>query len=110
VLDRQQTVQVWNANSTELWGLRPDEVEGQHFLALGMGFPVEVLKEPIRAMLNGDQQESEHDVETVTRRGRAVSCRVRIMPLRTQADELYGLILLMAPDGQTMMSAAREVS
>jgi two-component system, chemotaxis family, CheB/CheR fusion protein len=110
VLDREQRVQVWNANSTELWGLRADEVEGQHFLALDMGFPVERLKEPIRAMMNGDQEESQHEVEAITRRGRKVSCQVRLMPLNTDADDLYGLILLMAADGQTMMPTVPDRS
>jgi two-component system, chemotaxis family, CheB/CheR fusion protein len=110
VLDREQCVQVWNANSTDLWGLRPEEVEGRHILSLDIGFPVESLKEPLRTMLNGDQEQSEYQVEAVTRRGRTVSCRVRIMPLRTQADELHGVILLMAADGQTMMLPAQDVS
>jgi two-component system, chemotaxis family, CheB/CheR fusion protein len=99
VLDREQAVQVWNANSAELWGLRPDEVEGRHFLELDMGFPVEHLKEPIRAMLNGDQEQSEHVVEALTRRGRTVTCRVRMMPLKSATDQLHGLILLMEADG-----------
>jgi two-component system CheB/CheR fusion protein len=109
VLDRDQRVQVWNANSTELWGLRPDEVEGHHFLALDIGFPVEMLKEPIRAALNGDEDHREHEVEAVTRRGRTVACRVRIVPLKAPSDELYGLILLMAADGLTMMLPALDV-
>ncbi len=109
VLSRDLAVQVWNANSTELWGLRTDEVEGKHFLALDIGFPVERLKDPIRAMLNGDGDRSEHEVEAETRRGRAVSCRVLIMPLKTAAEELYGVILLMATDGRTMISAARDL-
>jgi two-component system CheB/CheR fusion protein len=99
VLDRDQIVHVWNANSTELWGLRADEVEGRHFLALDIGFPVERLKEPIRTMLNGDQEASEHVVEALTRRGRTVTCRVRMMPLKSATDQLHGLILLMEPDG-----------
>jgi two-component system CheB/CheR fusion protein len=110
VLDREQRVQVWNANSTELWGLRADEVEGQHFLSLDTGFPVAALKEPIRAMLNGDHEESQVDVDAVTRRGRTVSCRVRMMPLETDAHDLYGVILMMAVDGQTMMLPAQDAS
>jgi hypothetical protein len=31
------------------------------------------------------------------------------MPLRTPADDLYGVILLMAPDDRTMMLAAQDV-
>src|SRR5215475_5483529 len=32
VLDTELRVQVWNDRAQDLWGLRPDEVRGQHFL------------------------------------------------------------------------------
>ena len=46
VLDNDQRVQVWNGNAEEQWGLRADEVEGQHFLGLDIGLPVEHLRTP----------------------------------------------------------------
>jgi two-component system CheB/CheR fusion protein len=96
VLDRDQCVQVWNANSTDLWGLRSAEVEGEHFLGLDIGFPVERLKDPIRRVLAGDEESSKHEVEAVTRRGRTVQCRVRVMSLKAASGDLYGVILLMS--------------
>ena len=96
VLDRERRVQVWNANSTELWGLRADEVEGQHFLDLDLGLPVEQLKDSIRAVLAGDAEMLEQEVEAVTRRGRSVDCRVRTLPLLGSDGKVHGAIILMA--------------
>jgi two-component system CheB/CheR fusion protein len=102
VLDRQQRVQVWNANSTELWGLRPDEVDGRHFLELDIGLPVGTLKEPIRRVLQDDTPVVEELVEAVTRTGKAVRMRVRTLPLRRGEGRPYGAILLMTSDGETL--------
>ena len=38
-------------SAEDLWGLRADEVEGQHFLGLDIGLPVEQLRQPMRAVL-----------------------------------------------------------
>ncbi|MGH2763947.1 MAG: CheR family methyltransferase [Thermoleophilaceae bacterium] len=95
VLDAELCVQVWNANSTDLWGLRRDEVEGQHFLGLDIGFPVERLKDPIRRILSGDDERGELEVEAVTRRGRTIPCVVRLMPLRSESGNMHGVILMM---------------
>jgi len=94
VLDREETVQVWNANSEELWGLRSDEVEGKRLADLDLGFPVEDLKEPLRQMFSEDG-EVEVAVPATTRRGRAVECRIRMQPLRQSDGETYGALLLM---------------
>src|SRR5262249_47942192 len=39
VLDSSRRVQVWNGESTELWGLRPEEVEGRRMDELDIGLP-----------------------------------------------------------------------
>jgi two-component system, chemotaxis family, CheB/CheR fusion protein len=102
VLDRQQRVQVWNANSTELWGLRPDEVDGRHFLELDIGLPIAQLKEPIRRVLQDDTAVVEEHLEAVTRTGKAVRMRVRTLPLRRGEGQPYGAILLMTSDGAAL--------
>jgi two-component system CheB/CheR fusion protein len=94
VLDREQRVQVWNANSTEMWGLRPDEVDGRQFLELEIGLPVERLRGPIRRVLD-DADLIEERFEAVTRTGKTVGMRVRALPLRRGRREIYGAILLM---------------
>ena len=96
VVDRDQRIQVWNASSSELWGLHANEVDGEHFLSLDIGLPVEQLKDPLRAALGDEPKTSEVEVPAVTRRGRSIACSVRIQPLMTPAGDNYGALLLMA--------------
>jgi two-component system, chemotaxis family, CheB/CheR fusion protein len=44
VLDRQQHVQTWNAQAHDLWGLSPQEVDGQNLFSLDFGLPIERLR------------------------------------------------------------------
>jgi two-component system CheB/CheR fusion protein len=103
VLDGQQRVQVWNANSTELWGLRAEEVEGQAFLDLDIGLPVDRLGDSIRKVLAGDADTLEDEVEAVTRRGKRVECRVRTLPLRAPGGNVQGVIILTALGDQALV-------
>jgi two-component system CheB/CheR fusion protein len=96
VLDRDRRVQVWNANSTELWGLRADEVDGRPFLDLDIGLPVDQLGDSIRKVLANDAEMLEQQVEAVTRRGKKVECRVRTLPLRASDGNVNGAIILTA--------------
>jgi two-component system, chemotaxis family, CheB/CheR fusion protein len=94
VLDNELSVQVWNDSSHELWGLRPEEAEGEHFLTLDIGLPVERLKAAIRSALQSPNGTQELNVEAVTRRGKSIRCRVRVLPLTNNAGDSYGVILL----------------
>ncbi|HEY1358596.1 MAG TPA: CheR family methyltransferase [Thermoleophilaceae bacterium] len=96
VIDREQTVQVWNASSMDLWGLRPDEVEGKPLLSLDINLPLGELREPISTALGGTAEPLELTLDAVNRRGRGFRCWVRVLPLRDSGDEPYGAILLMA--------------
>ncbi len=96
VVDRERQVQVWNASSHELWGLRSDEVEGRQLLSLDVNLPLDELRDPIDAALGSEGQSSELTVEAVNRRGKTFSCWVRVLPLRDGGDQPYGAILLMA--------------
>jgi two-component system, chemotaxis family, CheB/CheR fusion protein len=95
VVDAERRIQVWNASSSDLWGLRSDEVDGQSFFSLDIGLPVEELKEPLQAALDASET-SNVEVPAVTRRGRQIDCWVRVMPLNTAGGDSYGAIMLMA--------------
>ncbi|MDO8188148.1 CheR family methyltransferase [Conexibacter sp. JD483] len=96
VLNRQLQIQVWNAHSQELWGLRSEEVIGTHFLELDIGLPVEQLKASIRQALQGEPDRTELTLPATTRRGRTINCTVTVLPLAFAADEAAsGAILLM---------------
>jgi two-component system, chemotaxis family, CheB/CheR fusion protein len=51
VVDPDLHVQVWNQQAQELWGLRPEEAIGQHFLNLDIGLPTELPRPMIRQTL-----------------------------------------------------------
>ena len=70
VLDREQRIQIWNEQAEDLWGLRSDEVSGQHLLSLDIGLPVEKLRRPIRNALAGNTEGNEVVLDATNRRGR----------------------------------------
>jgi two-component system, chemotaxis family, CheB/CheR fusion protein len=94
VVDRDLRVTAWSDRSAELWGLREDEVDGQHFLNLEIGLPVGELRAPIRAVLGGLPVEAV-ELQGHDRRGRSVRTTVSFSPLHGPAGELLGVILVM---------------
>ncbi|MFL5928315.1 MAG: CheR family methyltransferase [Gaiellaceae bacterium] len=80
VLDEELRVRAWNDRARALWGLLADEVQGRHFMNLDIGLPVDRLRGSLRAGLAGDSP-NPVVVEAKDRRGRAISCRVRIAPV-----------------------------
>ncbi|MDX1659882.1 MAG: CheR family methyltransferase [Nitriliruptorales bacterium] len=100
VVDRELTVRLWNDRATELWGLRPDEVAGVHFMNLEIGLPVTELREPmLSALHDGDRSDDgdplELEIQARDRVGRAVRCQVRCSPLVSDGEDVRGVILLM---------------
>jgi two-component system CheB/CheR fusion protein len=98
VLDRRQHVQLWNGQARELWGVAPDEAEGQHLQALDIGLPVEQLKPMLRACLNGSPERQQLTLDAVNRRGKPIRCVVSCLPLSSLNDgDVSGIILMMEP-------------
>jgi two-component system CheB/CheR fusion protein len=95
VLDREQQIQVWSDRADDLWGLRADEVIGQHFLSLDIGLPVERLVRPIRNALAGHADGNRLTLEATNRRGRPIRCQVNCLPLVVSSRETQGVIVLM---------------
>jgi two-component system CheB/CheR fusion protein len=95
VVDRDLRVSVWNDKSAELWGLRPDEAPGQHFLNLDIGLPVEDLRHPIRSVITGESGGETVTLAATNRRGKEFGCRVTITPLLNRQQETRGVILVM---------------
>lgn len=96
VMNRELHIQIWNNSATALWGLQADEVAGQHFLNLDIGLPVEQLRQPIRACLQGATSE-EVSLAAVNRRGQAIQCKVTCTALIGK-KKVKGVILLMEED------------
>jgi two-component system CheB/CheR fusion protein len=94
VLGAEMEVRAWNRQAEELWGLRGDEVLGQHFLNLDIGFPVERLRGPIRGCLSGREERGQLTEPAINRRGRPIDCTVQVSCLRGDG-ETRGVILMM---------------
>ncbi|HZQ29234.1 MAG TPA: CheR family methyltransferase [Acidimicrobiales bacterium] len=99
VVDRDFAVRIWNVEAEDMWGLRPDEVEGKHFLNLEIGLPVERLRAPVRLCLSGESANEQLTVPAINRRGQAIECRVTCTPLIGQDEEINGALLLIEADG-----------
>ncbi|HET8660694.1 MAG TPA: CheR family methyltransferase [Micromonosporaceae bacterium] len=98
VLDRDMHVRLWNRRAEDLWGLRPDEAIGQHFLNLDIGLPTDRLRPMIRQLLSGGSEAQELRLGAVNRRGRSIEVRVVGTPLGRTGD---WAILLMDQAGWT---------
>jgi two-component system CheB/CheR fusion protein len=95
VLDRSMTIQIWNRQAEELWGLRSDEAVGEHFLGLEIGLPVDRLRTALRASLNGASAEGPIVLEALNRVGRSLVCAVTCAPLTVEDGEVRGAIMLL---------------
>ncbi len=90
MLDAHLVIQLWNRRAEDLWGLRPAEAVGRPFAELDIGLPVQTLIEPLRTYLAQSDDTHEQTVEAITRRGRAIRCR-----LTYTLCQQGGLVLLM---------------
>jgi two-component system CheB/CheR fusion protein len=96
VLDMEQRVQLWNGSATDMWGVQDREAQGEHFLALDIGFPMEMLRGAVKTALSDGGGGSELSVEAVNRRGRKFTCEVRVLPMLDTSGAGYGAMLLMS--------------
>jgi two-component system, chemotaxis family, CheB/CheR fusion protein len=99
VVDKTLRVVAWSRRATDLWGLRDDEVEGEHLLNLDIGLPVQRLRDPIRRILGGEAADI-LELEGHDRRGKPVSVRIAFAPLQNRpgADGPDGAILLVSAE------------
>jgi two-component system CheB/CheR fusion protein len=95
VAGRDLRVRAWNEKATDLWGLRSDEVDGQHLLNLDVGFPMGEFIDPIKACLSGSLPHYFGTAEAVNRRGRSFRCRVAIQPLYDSVRQPEGIIVVI---------------
>ncbi|HWC42555.1 MAG TPA: CheR family methyltransferase [Actinomycetota bacterium] len=99
VLDPDLRVLVWNHGSENLWGVRQEEVQGQHFLNLDIGLPVDQIRPALRRAMNGPDNGSEQTVVQATnRRGRAIRCRVTCSPLVGDDKSVHGVIVIVVEE------------
>ena len=99
VVDRALRVVAWSRRASDLWGLRDDEVEGEHLLDLEIGIQVQRLRDPIRRVLAGSPADI-LELDGHDRRGTPVQVRIAFAPLQNRPDsgEPDGVILLVAAE------------
>ncbi len=95
VLDLGLQILIWNRRSEELWGLRADEVFLRHLMSLDIGLPLELLKQPMRAIIAGESESYEILLDATNRRGRTIQCQVVCTPLISTEAQVQGVILFM---------------
>jgi two-component system CheB/CheR fusion protein len=100
VVARDVTVEIWNGAALELWGVRQDEAIGRSLLSLDVGLPIDRLAGPLRRAVADDADASDVVLDAIDRRGRAFTCAVRVLPLRSAVQGLRGAIVLMS-DGRS---------
>lgn len=98
VLDGDMRILVWNRRAEDLWGLRQDEIIGQHFLNLDIGLPTQQLRTLLRRTLTGETGPHEVMLSAINRRGRPIMVRVASSPFNSADNPRSGAILLMEQD------------
>jgi two-component system, chemotaxis family, CheB/CheR fusion protein len=98
VLDPDLRVLVWNHGAEDLWGVRQEEVQGQHFLHLDIGLPIDQLMPALRAAMGGENGTQSTVIQATNRRGRTVVCRVTCSPLLDSDKNLRGVIMVVVDE------------
>ena len=94
VLDEDFTIQVWNEQAADMWGLRSDEVVGQSLFDLDIGLPVKELRTMLRSVARGKPLSDELTVAATNRRGKQVKVRV-VASLMPSGPKSHGLVMLI---------------
>jgi two-component system CheB/CheR fusion protein len=108
VLDPDLRVLVWNAGSEDLWGPRQDEAQGEHFLNLDIGLPVDQVRPALRAAMSGEDGAQSVVVDATNRRGKLIRCRVTCSPLVGNDKDIRGVILVVEERPDEHQAAARS--
>ena len=95
VLDRNLDVQIWNGRSFEMGGLRSEEAEGRSFLSLDVGFPVEVLRQPLRDVIEGGSAPEAVMAKCTSRRGEPMHCMAQVSQLVGANGSVDGAIVVI---------------
>ena len=96
VVDQDVRVLAWNAKATDLWGIRADEAQGELFVHLDIGLPLETVRPALESQLSGaPTAPAALSVSGVNRRGRDVQVQVRVTRLAQDGAQPPGALLVM---------------
>ena len=97
VVDKQLRVTAWSRAAAELWGLRDEEVQGEHFLNLDIGIPVQQLRDALRSAVAGEPT-ADVELKGHNRRGHPITCLVSFSQLHSHDGEPDGVIVAMTAE------------
>jgi len=98
VVDPELRVLAWNAAAEDLWGVRADEVLGEHLVGLDIGLPVAELQPLLRRQVAAHAEPQETvEMDAVNRRGRTIRVRVTVSAFSQVSGERRGAVVLMDP-------------
>jgi two-component system, chemotaxis family, CheB/CheR fusion protein len=98
VLDPDLRVLVWNHGSEDLWGVRQEEVQGQHFLNLDIGLPVDQVRPALREAMSAEDGSHSTVIQATNRRGKSIRCRVTCSPLVGTDKIVRGTIVVVVEE------------
>jgi two-component system CheB/CheR fusion protein len=99
VLASDLRVEAWNRRSEDMWGLRAEEVNGQSFLNLDIGLPLQQIRDLLRAFISGDGGGSA-EVDARNRSGHSFRCQLTLSKLKGDgSSENIMLMMVEAPPG-----------
>lgn len=93
VIDDKHVIQHWNRWSENAWGLRAEEVVGTSLDMLDIGFPIHKLHDSLLSVLAKRTLQTEQVLEGIDRRGRKITCRVRVAALIAEGGDVQGTVL-----------------
>jgi two-component system, chemotaxis family, CheB/CheR fusion protein len=105
VLDSDLRVLVWNHGSEDLWGVRQEEVQGERFLNLDIGLPVDQIRPALRQAMSSNDGARMTMVEATNRRGRPIRCRVTCSALVGSDKDVRGVIVVVEPQPEEAPAA-----
>ncbi|UEM19714.1 PAS domain S-box protein [Skermanella mucosa] len=95
VLDQDLRVKSWNRWNENTWGLRNEEVIGQRLSSLDIGVPLFKVNAEMQRVMSQEASAEPIEFKAIDRRGRTLECRVRVLPLMYDSNDLRGIVLLI---------------
>jgi two-component system CheB/CheR fusion protein len=105
VLDPELRVLVWNQDFEELWGFREAEVQGQSFLDLDIGLPVDQVRPALQLAMSDGNGSQSTVLQATNRRGKTLTCRVACSPLVGDDKTVRGVIVVVVEEFQGQPAA-----
>jgi two-component system CheB/CheR fusion protein len=99
VVDPELRVRTWNQQAEDMWGLRADEVTGEHLLNLDIGLPADEIRPLVRAAMADGDKPQQRDIAARNRRGREVTIRLTCTGMFSATHEPRGVVLVMSELG-----------